>query len=457
MFIDSHIHFGDAQFDNDREDVLKRAQDAGVLYFINIGSDVQSSREAVEFARKHPGVFAAVGVHPHEAKTFSEVTKRDLLELMRDEKVVAIGEIGLDYYYKHSPPEVQKRVFAEQLRMAAYARMPVVIHIRDAWQDAEAVIESAVGNIIKGVFHYYSGDAETALRLIKKNFLISFGGCITFKNFKNTGVLEAVPTEKMLIETDAPYMAPEPYRGKRNEPMYIPLIAQRVAEIKHLSQADIGRITVFNANRLWGIAPEMEKPTVVYQIRDSLYINPTLQCTADCVFCPRLVDPIVKGYNLKIRSEDEPTPEETIILIGNPTKYKEVVFCGYGEPLLRLDFIKTVGRWLKGQGVKVRLNTNGHGNLIYNRNIAQELVGIIDEVSISLNTDNPEQYLKLSRNIFAEKSFNGLIDFIKQCAAAGIKTVITVVDIPNINIEACRNIAHRLGVEFRVRTYNELG
>ena len=457
MFIDSHIHFGDKQFDADRGLVLERARDAGVRYFINIGSDLLTSRKAVAFAQENEGVFAAVGVHPHDAETFTSDVKKSLMELIRADKVVAIGEIGLDYYYDNSPRDVQKQVFAEQLIIAADAGLPVVIHIRDAWDDFEEIIDSAVGKSVKGVFHCYNGSAETAKRLIKKGFLISFGGYISFKNFRNTAPLETVPIEKILIETDAPYMAPEPFRGKRNEPAYIPIIARRIAEIKYLSVEDVGRITLFNAHRLFGIAPEVEKPTIVYQIRDSLYINPTLRCTSDCVFCPRLFDPVVKGYNLKIRPEDEPTVEEVISLIGDPGRYKEVVFCGFGEPLLRLDFVKAVGKWLKERGVKVRLNTNGQGDLIYNRNIAPELVGIIDEVSVSLNSHNPEQYNTLTRSIFNHKAFEGVLDFIKSCAAAGIKTVLTVVDVPDIDAAACRDLARQLGAEFRVRPYNELG
>ena len=457
MFIDSHAHLQFVDFDNDREEVVARAVDKGVKYILNIGTNLETSRQSLEIAQRHNNIFTAVGVHPHDTKSFNYDVKKSLLELLRDEKVVAIGEIGLDYYRDYSPPEVQKRVFAEQLLIASEANLPVIIHTRGAWDDIEDVIGTTANGDIKGVFHCYSGNLETALSLIKKGFLISFGGSITFENYKRVEMLEGIPVEKMLIETDCPFLAPEPFRGKRNEPGYVPLIAQKLADIKGLSIDDIGRITAFNANRMFGIAPEMEEVKKVYRIRDSLYINPTLRCNADCVFCARLTYPVVKGHNLGLPVEDEPTPEETIALIGDPNRYREVVFCGYGEPILRLDFVKEVAQWLKSKGATVRLNTDGHGNLIYGRNIVPELVGIIDKVSVSLNTHNPKQYQKIMRTEFGEKSFDGMLDFIRKCVAAGIKTDITIVDIPGVNVDECRKLARELGADFRIRRYNEVG
>ena len=457
MFIDSHTHLDIDRFDEDREEVVERAYNKDVRYILNIGTDVESSRKSLGIARDHDFIFSAVGVHPHDAVSYNDDTKKSLLNLLKDEKAVAIGEIGLDYYRDYSPRDVQKKVFADQLFIARDTGLPVVIHVRDAWEDVEAVIDSTTNGDVKGVFHCYSGDLETALRLIKKGFYISFGGNITFKNYKNVEMLDAIQIEKMLIETDCPYLTPEPFRGKRNEPGYVPLVAQRLADIKQLSVEDIGRITAFNANRLFGIAPETEEVKIVYKIRDSLYVNPTIRCTADCVFCARLIDPVVKGHNLNILEKDEPTAEEAIRLIGDPLQFKEVVFCGYGEPTLRLDFIKTVGAWLKSKGSIVRLNTNGHGNLIYGRNIAPELVGIIDEISISLNTHSASHYEKIMRTVYDFDTFDPMLDFIRKCLAADIKVTITIVDIPGVDVESCSNIARELGAEFKVRTFNEVG
>ncbi|MFC1513424.1 YchF/TatD family DNA exonuclease [candidate division KSB1 bacterium] len=457
MFIDSHAHLHFKDFNKNLDGVIKRAGEKGVKYIINIGTDLETSNQAIDISGKYQNVFTAVGIHPTDADKFDGNTIGILKEMIKDKKVVAIGEIGLDYYWDTTTPEQQKIAFSEQLKLAAEVDLPVVIHTRNAWDDVEDVITEAVGDNVRGVFHCYSGDLETAVRLIKKGFLISFTGNITFKNFKNTEMLEQIPTEKMLLETDCPFMAPMPFRGKRNEPSYVPLIAEKLSEIKGLSVDDIARITSFNANRLFGIAPEMEEVKFAYEIRDSLYINPTTRCTSDCVFCARLIDPVVKGHNLGLPKDKEPTPEEAIKYIGDPTGYGEVVFCGYGEPLLRLDFFKEVAEWLKTKGVKVRLNTNGHGNLIYSRNIIPEIKDLVDEISVSLNTHDEKKYNKLMRTEYGDNAFKGMIDFVKKCIDAGIKTDLTVVGIPGLDIEACRKLADKLGADFRIRKYNEVG
>jgi len=456
MFIDSHAHLQFERFDGDREDVIERAFAAGVRYIINVGIDLQTSRQSLDIARKYPTLFSSVGVHPHEAGSYSPGMRQPLLELLKDGKAVAVGEIGLDYYRSAVPRDVQRRVFKEQLSIAREAGLPVIIHTRNAWEDIEEAIDGAADGTMRGVFHCYSGDLETALRLVKKGFLISFAGNITFGNYKETGMLARIPVEKMLIETDCPFLAPHPYRGKRSEPAYIPLIAQRLADIKGLSAGDIGRITLFNAHRLFGIAPEMDEGKVVYRIRDSLYINPTNRCSAHCVFCARLIDPVVKGHNLKLTRE--PTARETIDLIEREDKaFSEVVFCGYGEPTIRLDYVKEVARWLKSRGYTVRLNTNGHGNLIHQRDITPELFGLIDEISVSINTHSEVQYKKIMRAEFNSEAFQGMLDFLKKSGAAGIRTAATVVGIPGLDIEKSRRLAAKTGAEFRVRAYNEVG
>ncbi len=457
MFIDSHTHLSYNNFDEDRDDVISRAREKGVDRIVTIGTDLETSERSLKLASKHGFIFSTAGVHPNDAKTYNADVKKRLLELLCEDKVVAVGEIGLDYYRDYSPKDVQKEVFAEQLLIARELDKPVVIHVRDAWDDIEDVIHRTTNGAVKGVFHCYSGDLETAQRLIKNGFYISFAGNITFKNFKNIELLEKIQIEKILIETDSPFLTPEPYRGKRNEPGNVPLIARKLAEIKELSIEDVARITAYNAHQLFGIAPELEKVKIVYTIRNSLYVNPTLRCTADCVFCSRLTDPVVKGHNLGLSEEDEPNVEEAIALIGDPSPYNEIVFCGYGEPTLRLDFIKDVSRWLKSKGAKVRLNTNGHANMIFGRNVVPELVGLVDLISISLNTHDPAQYMKIMRDDFGDKSFVGMVDFIRKSVESGIMTLLTIVDIPSVDVEACKKLARELGAEFRVRTYNEVG
>ncbi len=455
MFIDSHAHLYFDSYDDDLSDVIRRAKDDEVKYMINIGIDIETSYQSLQLTKKFDGLFASAGIHPNEALKYDKTASCEIEKLLKEDKIVAVGEIGLDYYRDRAPRDVQIKVFSEQLKIARDNDVPVVIHIREAWEDAEEVIEKAVNWEVKGVFHCYSGDQETAQRLIRKKFLVSFGGYITYNSYKGNEMLDGIPVEKMMIETDSPFLTPMPFRGRRNESSYIKFTAQRLADLKGLSIDDIGRITSFNANRLFGIAPEMEEPKIVYRIRDSLYINPTLRCTSDCVFCSRLTDPVVKGHNLKIK--EEPTVDETINAIGDPKQYKEIVFCGYGEPTLRLDFIKDVASKIRGSGIPIRLNTNGHGNLIYSRNITTELKGLIDEVSVSLNTHDAEHYQKIMRTEYGTDSFKAMLDFIKKSNEAGINTVVSIVDIPGLDKEKIGKLAADAGAELRVRRYNEVG
>ncbi len=309
---------------------------------------------------------------------------------------------------------------------------------------------------IKGVFHCFSGNLSNGLNLIENGFYLSYTGNITYRNFKKDEILRKIPIERVMIETDSPFLTPEPYRGQRNEPAYVVKVAEKLSSLFNLTPEDIGRITSYNAYKLFGIAGEILLPKITYKIRHSLYINVTNRCSSNCVFCERTKNPVVKGHNLKLKKE--PTVEETIEDIRKNVGYNEIVFCGYGEPTIRLDYVKDVARWVKSNlPVKVRLNTNGQGNLINNRNIVPELKGLIDVVSISLNAETPDKYLKLTRSIFGKKAYSSVIKFIKECRKAGFETYTTIVNYDDVDVEKCRAIAEELDVNFRVRNFKEVG
>lgn len=254
MIFDAHAHYDDSAFDADRDELLASMASRGVGYILNSGSDIPSSEASVELAHRWDFVWAAVGVHPHEAKSWTEDSEKCLLELLEDEKVVALGEIGLDYHYDFSPRDVQKSVFARQLEIAAERNIPVVIHEREALGDTLEII-SAFPHV-KGMFHCFSGSPETAAELVKKGWYISLGGAVTFKNAKKPpAVLASVPEDRLLTETDCPYMAPVPHRGKRNDSSLIRLVLEKGEEVRGVSAEDIERFTCENALRLFGIKP----------------------------------------------------------------------------------------------------------------------------------------------------------------------------------------------------------
>lgn len=254
MLIDSHAHLDDRRFDRDRDKIIKSLEESGVELVINPGADVSSSIKAVSLAEKYPNIYAAVGVHPHDAKTMDDNTI-DLLRSFTDrEKVIAIGEIGLDYHYDNSPRDVQRKRFIEQLDLAKEVGLPVIIHSRDAAKDTFDILKEAQDGSLKGVLHCYSGSVEMAMEYIKLGFYISLAGPITFKKARvSREVAKAVPLDKLLIETDAPYLTPEPYRGKRNEPLYVRYVAGTIAEVRGISFEEVALKTAENTKRLFNI------------------------------------------------------------------------------------------------------------------------------------------------------------------------------------------------------------
>ena len=250
--VDVHAHLTDAKFD-DVEDVILRAKENGVQNIICSAYDLSSSKKAVELAEKYENVFACVGIHPEYVEDFNDQDLHQLENLALSEKVVAIGEIGLDYYWVSDNKDLQKEVFEKQIDLANKTNLPIVVHCRDAIGDA---IEILKNNKIKreSLLHCYSGSKESAKILSDLNFSFSFGGVVTFKNAKTAvEVVEFLPIEKILLETDCPYMSPEPFRGKRNEPKNVVYVADKISKIKGLSIEAVAENTTRNAKRIFKI------------------------------------------------------------------------------------------------------------------------------------------------------------------------------------------------------------
>jgi TatD DNase family protein len=432
-------------FAPDREEVIWRARDAGIETMITIGSDLKGSIGGLDLSKKYDFIYSSVGFHPHDAKDFTEEIYQQIKLWASLPKVVAIGEIGLDYHYDHSPMEVQRTVFRKQLQLAKDTGLPVIIHSREAERDTLDIIRQS--GVSKGVFHCFSGDMDMAGKCMAMGFLISIAGPVTFKKAKRLKDIAAAIT-------DAPYLAPEPFRGKRNEPSFLVHTAKTVAALRGVSLGDISRITTLNATRLFKIGQTQQKGEITYQIRDSLYLNITNRCTNRCSFCIRFHSDYVKGHNLRLSAE--PDEKDIRDAIGDPSKYKEVVFCGYGEPLLRLDLVRNIAAWIKEWGGRVRINTNGHGNLIHGRNILPELKGIVDSISISLDAQDEETYDRVCRPTF-KNAFRGVIDFISEAKKYIPSVRVTVVNLEGVDIDQCRKIAEDLGVGFRVRKLDVVG
>jgi TatD DNase family protein len=260
FLVDTHTHLDFDRFDNDREAVIERARDENVKAMLTIGIDYQTSQAAIQIAEEHKNIFAAVGFHPHDAKTMTDEYYQELALLLSHPKVVAIGEVGLDYHYDYSPRDVQRRVFRQFLDLSLETQMPLIIHTRESDEDILETIQNRAKKGWHGVFHCFSGDVNMAHRVLELGFLISFTGNITFKNSRAMRVMEQVPLEKLMIETDSPFMAPTPHRGKRNEPAFVKHVAEKIAEVKGVPYEKVVEITTQNAIHLFDLEIEASQP-----------------------------------------------------------------------------------------------------------------------------------------------------------------------------------------------------
>jgi len=255
--IDSHAHLDSADFDADRDDTLRRAQEAGVRALLTVGTGrrLDEIRGALRLSTQHDWIYAAAGIHPHDAKDFGEADFATLAQWMSEPRVIAWGEIGLDYHYDHSPREVQARVFRRQLELARAAKRPVIIHCRDAWQDCLRILESDWrSSALGGILHCFSGTLAEARRGLDMGFLVSFAGNATYPKAQGLrDVAREIPLENLLIETDCPYLAPQPHRGRRNEPAYVAEVARTLATVRNLAPDEVAAATAANFLRFFGL------------------------------------------------------------------------------------------------------------------------------------------------------------------------------------------------------------
>ncbi len=461
-FFDSHAHLAREFFGQEVDAVVARAREAGVCGIVTIGSGAEPAvmAEAVEVASRHEGVWAAIGVHPHEADRADERAFVALERLLGEGRVVAVGETGLDFHYDLSSREGQMKAFRRQVEMARAAGKPLVIHCREAHEAVLEVLSVAALGERAGVIHCFTGDLETARRYMALGFFVSIPGVVTFRNAGS--LIEAVrvlPLERMLVETDAPFLAPAPKRGRRNEPAFVRFTVEALARLKGLSTEDVARITDVNARRLFGVEDGVVSGAkLTYAIRDSLYVNLTNRCTLHCTFCGKFRDFTVKGHNLRIGRD--PGVEEVWQALQREDlgRFREVVFCGYGEPLLRPDAVVEVARRLRSAGVqRIRVNTDGLANLVHGRDVVGELAGLVDEVSVSLNAPDAETYARYCRSRYGEAAFRAVCEFLRRAREVIPAVTATVVALPDLDIASCRRLAEDLGVRFRVRPLDDVG
>lgn len=254
MFFDTHAHLDDERFNDDRNELIRGLPSRGVSRVINPGIDIDSSNKCIDLSQKYEILYAGIGIHPHEADNVEDGYLDVLGTMAQHKKVVAIGEIGLDYHYDFSPREIQKKCFVEQIELSAKLKLPIIIHNRDSHQDMLDILKSNKELLVGGVMHCHSGSWEMTKILLDLGLYISLGGPVTFKNAKRpVDIAKNIPLDRLLIETDSPYLTPVPYRGKRNDPGHVGLVADKIAEIRGMDVEEVGQITTQNAIKLFNI------------------------------------------------------------------------------------------------------------------------------------------------------------------------------------------------------------
>lgn len=418
--IDSHCHLNSRHFDDDREVAIARAVSDGVVSFMNIGFDRESLRDTLELVERYPFMFGAAGVHPHDAAALDDALEADVRHALDHPRIVAVGEIGLDFYRNLAPREVQETAFRKMIGLAREKNKPIVIHCRDACNEVVETLASE-GTAYRGIFHAFSGDPAEAQRIFDLGFHVGIGGVVTYRNARLAETVAAIPIERIVLETDSPYLTPHPWRGKRNEPSFVTHVARMVARVKGLSLAEVSRITTENYLAAMAI-PADALPRPVYRIDEAVYIQ---------------------------AASAEPADLDTI----SGEDVDEAVLSGVDDPLDRLDHVLALAAKAKEREWRVRVNALGFANHAAGRDVTPDLAGKVDEIVVVFFGPSAEIHNRLAQPAVSAEEWESMRDFIRCSVAAGIDTVCEFVATPGFEPEPCRVFAKELGAQYDIRMY----
>ncbi len=418
--IDSHCHLNLQHFDDDREVAIARAVSDGVVGFVNIGYDRDTLRETLELVERYPFVYGAAGVHPHDAQSLDDELDAQVRHALEHPRILAVGEIGLDFYRNLAPREVQVEAFRRMIKLAREKDKPIVIHCRDAFNEVIDVLESEGGSY-RGIFHAFSAGEAEARKVSEMGFHVGIGGVATYRNARLGETVAAIPLDRIVLETDSPYLTPHPWRGKRNEPSFVTHVARTVARVKGLSLAEVDRATTENTVAALGI-PLDAMPRPVYKIEGCVYIQAASADPAD-------LDAI---------------PTEGV---------SEAIITGFTDPLERPEHVVALAARAKELGWRVRVNTWGLANQSAGRDVTTELVGSVDEVNVTLFGATARAHDELAVPPVGNEGWTSIRDFVRCCVASKIETVCEFVATPGFEAEPCRVFAHELGAVYDIRMY----
>ncbi|HEX5133139.1 MAG TPA: TatD family hydrolase [Candidatus Krumholzibacteria bacterium] len=418
--IDSHCHLNSRHFEDDREGALERAVSDGVIALMNIGFDRQSLRETMALIEEYPFIFGAAGCHPHDATTLDDAFEVEIRNALDHPRVVAVGEIGLDFYRNLAPADVQQSVFRRMIAVAREKNKPIVIHCRDAFNEVLEAL-AAEGTSYRGIFHAFSGTPEEARKIFDLGFHVGIGGVITYRNARLSETVATIPLEKIVLETDSPYLTPHPWRGKRNEPSFVSHVARTIARVRGISLAEVARVTTENYLAAMGLdAAALPRP--VYRIDEAVYIQAASAELADLDTVP-------------------------------PDSVGEAVLTGIDDPLDRMDHALALAARARELGWQVSVNVGGLANHAAGRDVTPELAGHVDEIVLVLFGPTAESHNRLAFPAVSAEEWESMRDFVRCSVAAGIDTVCEFVAAPGFDPDPCRTFAKDLGAQYDIRMY----
>lgn len=448
---DSHAHLHFDHFSDDLDQVLKRAALAGITDIMIPSVDVETAEMSAWIAASRR-LWSAAAFHPeHLPESASEDGWRKLRNVLLEPRAVAIGETGLDFHHRTFPVKEQVRWFHRHIKLADALGYPLIVHSRKAEEAVLAEIPSSIS--VPVILHCWNGNEELTKAAVSRGMYIGIGGPVTYKkNGKLRRNISAIPRELLLGETDSPFLPPEPYRGKRNEPAYTRLVTETLRELSEDVQSIEGMSFVLweNAMRAFRLHPVNRRADIVYKYGNSVYVNVTSRCQNNCSFCVRRHADGVNGYYLRHHRD----PSEELVLstlqalpLEDST---ELVFCGFGEPTLRSNLLVRCAQAAGSRGIKTRLNTNGLCTSFMNEQSINELLGNMDAVSISLNASGEKEYNRIC-SPSVQSAWEHLLKFVKMAKASGKPVTVSAVAGSGADIYRVKTLAERLGVPLKVR------
>lgn len=456
VLADSHVHLEHEDFAADVTAAIARGRAAGVRYMVVPACAAADASRALELARRHEEVYFAAALHPNCGLRLDDAEAAGIKEALARGKeealAVAVGECGLDYHYMALPRDEQLALVRWHLALARELELPIILHQREAEDDLRRVLDEEGAPPRGAVLHCFSGSLDYYRWARRQGLFVSFTGNVTYgrKGRAPAAYFGELDLGATMLETDAPYMAPAPYRSKRNEPAHLPLVAAAVASLTSKPSEDVYAETTLAARRFFRLPPDFGG-AVTYRLRNSLYLNVTNRCPNACRFCVREFAPGVGGYDLRLKME--PTAEEVLAAVGDPAAYDEIVFCGYGEPTVRWETVKEVARNLKGRGAAVRLNTNGLASLTQGRDVTPELAGLFDQISVSANAADADTYVRVCRPRAGVAAWREMEKFVAGAKRHVAKVTITAVAGEGVPVEAVKRLAKDWGLTFRARRF----